>query len=61
MVGIILALIFRGIFIALGYRLVENFGWVFYVFGAFLVYSRRSPGHAPTASTRRSTSRTRGS
>ena len=39
MVGIILALVFRGIFIALGYQLVENFSWVFYVFGAFLVYT----------------------
>ena len=39
MVGIILALIFRGIFIALGYQLINNFSWVFYVFGAFLVYT----------------------
>lgn len=39
MVGIILALIFRGIFIALGYALIENFSWVFYLFGAFLVYT----------------------
>ncbi|MCD4536220.1 TerC family protein [Nocardioides sp. cx-169] len=39
MVGIILALIFRGIFIALGYQLIENFSFVFYVFGAFLVYT----------------------
>ena len=39
MVGIMLALIFRGIFIALGYQLIENFSWVFYVFGAFLVYT----------------------
>jgi tellurite resistance protein TerC len=39
MVGIILALIFRGIFIALGYQLIENFSWVFYAFGAFLVYT----------------------
>jgi tellurite resistance protein TerC len=39
MVGIILALVFRGIFIALGYQLIENFSWVFYVFGAFLVYT----------------------
>jgi tellurite resistance protein TerC len=39
MVGIILALIFRGIFIALGYALIENFSWVFYVFGAFLIYT----------------------
>ena len=39
MVGIILALVFRAIFIAVGYTLVENFSWVFYVFGAFLVYT----------------------
>ena len=39
MVGIVLALIFRGIFIALGYQLIENFSWVFYIFGAFLVYT----------------------
>ena len=39
MVGIILALIFRAIFIAVGYQLVENFSWVFYVFGAFLIYT----------------------
>jgi tellurite resistance protein TerC len=39
LVGIILALIFRGIFIALGYTLIENFSWVFYIFGAFLVYT----------------------
>jgi tellurite resistance protein TerC len=39
MVGIILALVFRGVFIALGYQLIENFSWVFYAFGAFLVYT----------------------
>ncbi|TIC85825.1 TerC family protein [Nocardioides sp. GY 10113] len=39
MVGIILALVFRGVFIAIGYTLVENFSWVFYVFGAFLIYT----------------------
>ena len=39
MVGIILALVFRAIFIALGYQLIENFSFVFYVFGAFLVYT----------------------
>ncbi|MBC9733794.1 TerC family protein [Nocardioides marmotae] len=39
MVGIVLALIFRGIFIALGYALIESFSWVFYVFGAFLIYT----------------------
>ncbi|MBW8873133.1 MAG: TerC family protein, partial [Leifsonia sp.] len=33
MVGIILALVFRGIFILLGAALIENFSWVFYIFG----------------------------
>ncbi len=39
LVGIVLALVFRGIFIALGYALIENFSWIFYLFGAFLVYT----------------------
>ena len=39
MVGIILALVFRGIFIAIGYTLIERFVWVFFIFGAFLVYT----------------------
>jgi len=39
MVGIILALVFRGVFILLGAALIENFSWVFYIFGAFLVYT----------------------
>jgi len=39
MVGIILALVFRAIFIAVGYQLIENFSFVFYLFGAFLVYT----------------------
>ena len=39
MVGIILALIFRGIFILLGAQLIENFSWIFYIFGLFLLYT----------------------
>jgi tellurite resistance protein TerC len=39
MVGIIIALILRGIFIMLGAALIENFSWIFYVFGAFLVFT----------------------
>ena len=39
LVGIILALVFRGVFIALGYTLIDTFSFVFYVFGAFLVYT----------------------
>ncbi|BBE22713.1 tellurium resistance protein TerC [Arthrobacter sp. MN05-02] len=39
MVGIIIALILRGIFIALGAAVIENFSWIFYIFGAFLLYT----------------------
>jgi tellurite resistance protein TerC len=39
LVGIVLALILRGIFIALGAAAIENFSWVFYIFGAFLLYT----------------------
>jgi tellurite resistance protein TerC len=39
MIGIVLALIFRGIFIALGAVAINQFSWIFYVFGAFLVYT----------------------
>lgn len=39
MVGIIMALILRGIFIILGAALIENFSWIFYIFGLFLLYT----------------------
>jgi len=39
MVGIVMALILRGIFILLGAALIENFSWIFYIFGAFLLYT----------------------
>ncbi|MEU1970681.1 TerC/Alx family metal homeostasis membrane protein [Microbacterium sp. NPDC019599] len=39
MVGIIIALILRAIFIMLGAALIESFSWIFYVFGAFLVFT----------------------
>ena len=39
MVGIIIALIFRAVFIALGAVAINNFSWVFYIFGAFLIYT----------------------
>jgi tellurite resistance protein TerC len=38
-IGIVIALIFRGIFIALGAAAIQRFTWVFYIFGAFLVYT----------------------
>jgi TerC family integral membrane protein len=39
LVGIILALVMRGIFIAVGAAAIQNFSWIFYIFGAFLVYT----------------------
>jgi TerC family integral membrane protein len=39
LVGILLALVFRSIFIAVGAAAISQFSWVFYVFGAFLVYT----------------------
>ncbi len=39
MVGIVLALLFRGIFIGIGAVAINQFAWIFYVFGAFLVYT----------------------
>ena len=39
MVGIIVALVLRGVFIVLGAELISRFTWVFYGFGLFLVYT----------------------
>jgi tellurite resistance protein TerC len=39
LVGIVLALVFRGIFIALGAAAISSFSWVFYLFGAFLIWT----------------------
>ncbi len=38
-VGIVLALVFRGVFIALGAVAISQFSWIFYLFGAFLIYT----------------------
>lgn len=35
--GILGAIVFRGAFIAIGVALIENFEWIIYVFGAFLL------------------------
>lgn len=37
--GILMAIIFRVIFITVGVALVNKFEWVLYIFGAFLVYT----------------------
>ena len=39
MVGIVLALIFRAIFIALGAAIINQFAAIFFLFGAFLLYT----------------------
>ncbi len=37
--GIIIAIVLRGIFIAVGAAAINRYAWVFYVFGAFLIYT----------------------
>jgi tellurite resistance protein TerC len=39
MIGIIVSLVLRGACILLGAAAIERFSWVFYIFGAFLVYT----------------------
>jgi tellurite resistance protein TerC len=39
MIGIVLALIMRAAFILVGAAAINQFSWVFYVFGAFLIYT----------------------
>ncbi len=39
LIGIMMAIIFRVIFITVGVVLVEKFHWILYVFGVFLVYT----------------------
>jgi tellurite resistance protein TerC len=39
LIGIVAALVMRGAFIAAGAALIAEFSWVFYLFGAFLVYT----------------------
>jgi len=39
MAGIILALVFRAVFIVVGAQLIATFSWIFYLFGAFLIYT----------------------
>jgi len=39
LIGIVLALLMRGIFIAAGAAAIQRFVWVFYLFGAFLIYT----------------------
>ncbi|MBK1788319.1 TerC family protein [Prauserella cavernicola] len=39
LIGIVVALLLRGLFIAVGAEAITRFDWLFYVFGAFLLYT----------------------
>jgi tellurite resistance protein TerC len=39
LIGILLAIVFRIIFIAVGIGLIARFHWILYLFGAFLIYT----------------------
>jgi tellurite resistance protein TerC len=39
LIGIMMAIVFRVIFITVGVALVDRFHWILYLFGAFLVYT----------------------
>jgi tellurite resistance protein TerC len=39
LIGILMAIVFRIIFITIGVALVDRFYWILYIFGAFLVYT----------------------
>ncbi len=39
LIGILMAIVFRVIFITVGVALVERFHWILYLFGVFLVYT----------------------
>lgn len=39
LIGIVVALLMRGLFIAVGAAIITAFSWVFYLFGLFLIYT----------------------
>ncbi|WP_461165507.1 TerC family protein [Tsukamurella serpentis] len=39
LIGIVMALVMRGAFIAVGAAAINTYSWVFYIFGAFLLYT----------------------
>ena len=52
-VGILLSLVLRGGFILIGAEIIERFSWIFYIFGAFLLYTAAQllrGGHSPNES-----------
>ncbi|MCP2299923.1 tellurite resistance protein TerC [Nocardia amikacinitolerans] len=57
LIGIVLALVMRGVFIAVGAAAISAFSWVFYLFGLFLIYTAvkllRESGHEVEAEEKR--------
>ncbi|MEV0359889.1 TerC family protein [Nocardia sp. NPDC050697] len=57
LIGIVLALVMRGGFIAVGAAAISAFSWVFYLFGAFLIYTAvkllKESGHEVEAEEKR--------
>lgn len=53
LLGIVMALVMRGAFIAVGAAAINAYSWVFYLFGAFLIYTAiklvRESGHEEEA------------
>ncbi|GAB3657550.1 TerC family protein [Streptomyces sparsus] len=39
MIGVLIALVLRAVFIAAGAALIANFSWVFFIFGGFLIWT----------------------
>ncbi|MBZ4014900.1 TerC family protein [Streptomyces purpurogeneiscleroticus] len=39
MIGVLIALVLRAVFIGAGAAIIANFSWVFYIFGAFLIWT----------------------
>ncbi|MEU6852811.1 TerC family protein [Actinacidiphila alni] len=39
LVGVLIALVLRAVFIAAGAAVIANFSWIFYLFGAFLIWT----------------------
>lgn len=39
LIGIAIAIVLRGIFIAVGAAAIQNFSWIFWIFGAILIYT----------------------
>lgn len=48
LIGITIALILRTVFILVGAALIENFSWIFYLFGLFLIWTAISQIRAGT-------------